>query len=54
MTSLSVSLKKEEQHLTTLINNVESGKEDGDVNTLVTLRRRVRQAQTRLKNKRGM
>ena len=54
MTNLSLSLKREEQHLTTLINQVDSGKEDGDKNTLITLRRRVRQAQSRLKSKRGM
>lgn len=54
MTNLSISLKREEEHLTSLISQVQSGKEDGDENVLLTLRRRVRQAQTRLKNKRGM
>lgn len=54
MGNLAMSLKRQDSHITTMIKQVESGQEEGDVNTLLTLRRRVRQAQAKLKNKRGM
>lgn len=52
--NLSLSLKKEEEHINNLIKQVESGENEGDVRNLMTLKRKIRQAQTKLKNKRGM
>lgn len=37
----ALSLKKEDEHISTLINNVKA--DDGDVNALLTLRRKIRE-----------
>lgn len=51
---LSVALSKEDKHITKLMEDLEAGKENGDARSLMSLRRRIRQAITRTKAKRGM
>lgn len=54
LSNLALSLKKEDEHITTLIKQVEKGQESGDTKVLMSLRRQIRQAQKRVKDKRGM
>lgn len=54
LNNLALSLKKEDEHITTLIKQVEKGQESGDTKVLMSLRRQIRQAQKRVKDKRGM
>lgn len=43
----ALALKKEDEHITTLINNVKA--DDGDINALLTLRRKIRQQRDKTK-----
>ncbi len=51
--NLSLSLKRQDEHITKLIHQEQSNQNDvkGDINELITLRRRIRQAQVKLRKK---
>jgi len=54
--NLALSLRRQDAHITTVIDQEKAGQNDvkGDINELITLRRRIRQAQSKLRKKRGM